>query len=258
MLDRLNSILSKNHSKGDPASVAIEGRDIPLLWNRNPRSRNISLRADVVRGVIKITLPVHAPTQSAMDFIVRKKNWIATRFETAPLPVPIENGAVIAFEGEPHAIIWDENMGRTIIQESGLIRIGGPKDHIQSRVIRWMKEQARVTFSDDIDHYCSIAKAAVPKLSIGDARGRWGSCSTRGTIRLNWRLIMAPTYVRCSVIAHEVAHIRHMNHSSDFYAWLDVIFEGNRSAADKWLKQYGVGLYMIGLPKGRNSRKSEI
>lgn len=245
MLDRLNSILSKNRSS-EPDFVTIEGRDIGLIWNRNPRARNISLRTDVVRGVIKISLPTHAPSASALEFIHRKTQWIATRFEAAPQHVVIEEGAQIAFEGDSHVIIWDESLGRKIIQETGVIRLGGPKDHIPNRIIRWMKEQARITYSDDINHYCSIAKAPVPKLSIGDARGRWGSCSTRGTIRLNWRLIMAPASVRCSVIAHEVAHIKHMNHSPAFYDWLDTIYEGDRLEADAWLKRHGTGLYMIG------------
>lgn len=247
MLDRLNSILSNNRSKSDPTSIIIEGREIALLWNRNARSRNISLRADTVRGALKISLPTHAPARSALDFIDRKKEWIAARFEAAPCAVPIEDGASIAFEGEPHDIIWDETVGRKIIHETGIIRLGGPQDHIKDRVTRWMKEEARIIFADDIAHYCAIAKAPVPTLSIGDARGRWGSCSTRGTIRLNWRLIMAPISVRCSVIAHEVAHIKHMNHSSAFYDWLDTIYEGDRLAADAWLKQHGTGLYMIGL-----------
>lgn len=245
MLDRLNSILSKNHSS-EPDSIIIEGREIGLIWNRNPRARNISLRTDVVRGAIKISLPMQAPSASAMEFIHRKTQWIATRFETAPKAVTIKDGAQIAYEGESHTIIWDEGLGRKIIQEAGVIRLGGPKDHIPNRIIRWLKEEARITYSGDINHYCNIAKAPIPKLSIGDARGRWGSCSTRGTIRLNWRLIMAPPSVRCSVIAHEVAHIKHMNHSPAFYDWLDTIYEGNRLEADAWLKRHGMGLYMIG------------
>ncbi len=245
MLDRLSSILSKNRSN-EPDTIIIEGREIGLTWKRNPRARNISLRTDVVRGVIKISLPMHAPSANAIEFIHSKTQWIAARFETAPKAITIEDGAQIAFEGESHTLRWDEDLGRKIIQEAGIIRIGGPKDHIPNRIMRWMKEQARITYSDDIAHYCAIAKAPIPKLSIGDARGRWGSCSTRGTIRLNWRLIMAPVSVRCSVIAHEVAHIKHMNHSAAFYKWLDTIYEGDRLAADAWLKRHGTGLYMIG------------
>ncbi len=252
MLDRLNSILSNNRSErhqtpSEPLSITIEGREIPIHWNRNKRSRSISLRTDIVKGHIKVTLPMQARASSAMQFIEKKKQWIATRFETAPKAVPIINGSVIAFEGESHTIIWDADMGRKIIQETGIIRLGGPEQHIQSRVIRWMKQQARIIFMDDIRHYCKTAKADVPSLSIGDARARWGSCSTRGTIRLNWRLIMAPVSVRCSVIAHEVAHIKHMNHSNAFYDWLDTIYEGDRTASDQWLKLHGTGLYMVGV-----------
>ncbi len=247
MLDRLNSILSKKSSDGHaPTCVIIEGREIPIQWKRSKRARSISLRADTVKGIIKISLPHNAATESAMKFLDRKKEWLATRFETAPKPVPIIDGAKIAYEGESHIIIWDEKLGRKIIQEFGVITLGGPKDHIQNRIIRWMKQQAHIIFMDDIAHYCAIAKAETPKLAIGDARGRWGSCSTRGTIRLNWRLIMAPVSVRCSVIAHEVAHIKHMNHSSAFYDWLDTIYEGDRLEADAWLKRHGIGLYMIG------------
>jgi len=247
MLERLNSILSKNHSdQGDPQSVWIEGQEIPLQWNRKKRLRSISLRADVINGVIKISLPFHASTNSAMQFIDRKKQWIASRFETAPSAIPIGNGTEITFEGEPHQIYWDEKLGRKIVHETGIIQLGGPKDHIQNRIIRWMKEQAYIIFMDDIRHYCKIAGSPTPKLSIGDARGRWGSCSTRGNIRLNWRLVMAPAYVRCSVIAHEVAHIKHMNHSAIFYQWLDTIYEGDRYQADQWLKLHGTGLYMVG------------
>lgn len=247
MLDRLNSILSKKSSdEQGPAFITIEGREIPIVWKRNKRARSISLRADTVKGVIKVSMPHHAPTVSAMTFLERKKEWLATRFETAPKPVPIAPNTQIAFEGESHIIIWDKDLGRRIKHETGTIALGGPIDHIQNRVIRWMQQQARIIFMDDIRHYCHIAKADIPKLAIGDARGRWGSCSTRGTIRLNWRLVMAPVSVRCSVIAHEVAHIKHMNHSAAFYDWLDTIYEGDRHQADQWLKHHGTGLYMIG------------
>ena len=57
---------------------------------------------------------------------------------------------------------------------------------------------------------------------------------------------MAPDEVRRSVVAHEVAHLRHMNHSADFYAWLDALFEGDRKSADHWLKAHGRGLYLVG------------
>jgi predicted metal-dependent hydrolase len=83
----------------------------------------------------------------------------------------------------------------------------------------------------------------VPPLSLSNARRRWGSCSARGTIRLNWRLVMAPDAVRRSVVAHEVAHLVHFDHSREFRALLGSLFEGDLAAADRWLKREGPGLY---------------
>jgi predicted metal-dependent hydrolase len=109
-----------------------------------------------------------------------------------------------------------------------------------------LQAEARRVFAEEIAHYCTKADEPVARLSLGDPRSRWGSCSTRGTISLSWRLIMAPPHVRRSVVAHEVAHIRHMDHSKAFYAWLDELYEGDRKAADRWLKMHGTGLQRVG------------
>ena len=149
-------------------------------------------------------------------------------------------------EGEAHLIEWQADWPRAICRSEGTIRLGGPEAMIEARVLRWLKAEARRVYTDEIAHYCEQAGEPVPRLSLGDPRSRWGSCSSRGTISLSWRLIMAPAHVRRSVIAHEVAHIRHMDHSRDFYSWLDQLYEGDRKAADRWLKMHGTGLQRVG------------
>ena len=127
------------------------------------------------------------------------------------------------------------------------IQVGGPQNRVADRILSWMKDRAREVYKSDLNEFCSIAKTDVPRLSVGDARRRWGSCSARGSIRLSWRLIMAPPMVRRSVVAHEVAHLRYMNHSRDFYDHLDQIFDGDRKEADQWLKANGNQLHAIGV-----------
>ena len=80
------------------------------------------------------------------------------------------------------------------------------------------------------------------------AQKRWGSCSDGGAsgqrrIRINWRLVQAPDFVRRSVAAHEVAHLVHFDHSPAFHALLGGIFEGDVAQADRWLKENGRSLY---------------
>jgi predicted metal-dependent hydrolase len=252
MLDHLKTILSNNLSKNwhsDPVAD-IEGEAVPVRIRRTAQARRISMRADVVKREIRITMPSYAPTSAAMDFVRAKSQWIAARLQSAPAVSPLSPRGTVAVEGEPHTIVWNPQAPRTVRMVEGIegreLHLGGPEDLVEGRILRWLKGEARRVFADDIAHYCTIAEEQVPLLSLGDQRSRWGSCSSRGTISLSWRLIMAPAYVRRSVIAHEVAHIRHMDHSPAFYAWFDNLFEGDRKVADRWLKMHGTGLQRVG------------
>ena len=248
MLDRLKTILSNSHSedwRADP-SVDIEGESVPVRIRRNPRARRISMRADAVKREIRITIPNYTPTATAMDFVAAKHQWIAARLQSAPDAAPISPGSEIAVEGEAHMIEWQADWPRSVKRCEGIFRVGGPEAMVEGRILRWLKSEARRIFTGEIAHYCAHADETPPRLSLGDPRSRWGSCSSRGTISLSWRLIMAPASVRRSVIAHEVAHMRHMDHSRDFYGWLDTLYEGDRKAADRWLKMHGTGLQRVG------------
>ncbi len=252
MLDRLKTILSSSLSDpkaGDPV-VDIEGEKVPVRIRRSSQAKRISMRADAIKREIRITMPPYAPTQAALSFVAQKREWIAARLESAPAASPIKAGIAIAFEGVAHRIEWSETAPRRVQRLEGpdepSLRVGGPEDMVAGRVLRWLKEQARTAMTAEIAEYCQAAGEAPPRLSLGDPRSRWGSCSSRGTISLSWRLIMAPAFVRRSVIAHEVAHMRHMDHSPAFYAWFDEIFEGDRRAADRWLKMHGTALQKVG------------
>lgn len=252
MLDRLSSIFS--NSRSDPV-IDIEGEAVPLRIRRNGLAKRVSLRVDTVKREIKATIPTWAPTASAVDFATKKRQWIATRLESAPPAAPLADGGSVGFLGEEHRIVWNAGATRKVRRvkdgDGWELHLGGPAEMVEARILRWLKAEARALFSAELAHYCERAGEVVPKLSLGDPRGRWGSCSSRGTISLSWRLVMAPPYVRRSVIAHEVAHIRHMNHSPAFYGWLDAIYDGDRKAADRWLKMHGSALQGVG--RGTNA-----
>ncbi len=248
MLDRLKTILSNSlfdPGGGDPL-VDIEGEDVPVRIVRNPRARRISMRVDAVKREIRITMPTYAQTKLAMDFVAQKRTWIAVRLQNTPDAAMLSGGGEVAIEGAAHVICWQADWPRKIQQHEGELRLGGPEAMVAPRILRWLKEEARRVYTAEIAHYCGVAGEDAPRLSLGDPRSRWGSCSSRGTISLSWRLIMAPPHVRRSVIAHEVAHIRHMDHSRDFYDWFETIYEGDRKAADRWLKMHGTGLQRVG------------
>lgn len=229
-----------------PQQLTINGRDYALVIRRHARARNIRLRTDPAKGALLLTLPGHARLGEAIAFARAQADWIEASFAKAGAHVALEPGALIPYRGVQHCIMWDARHGRKVIAADGAIRLGGASDLVETRLTRWLKAEAKRLCAADLADYCSRAECAVPALAISNAARRWGSCSANGTIRINWRLVMAPDDVRRSVVAHEVAHLRHMNHSADFYAWLDALFEGDRKSADRWLKAHGRGLYLVG------------
>jgi predicted metal-dependent hydrolase len=233
-------------ARPEALAINLDGVSYPVQLRRSKQARSIIVSADTVKGVVRLTLPAYASENQALRFAQSKADWLNARFAEAVPPVPVGDGGEIAFLGEPRVIRWSPDHGRTPLLVEDEIRLGGPAEHVESRVLRWLRTQARAIFAEDLQYYCQRAGTDLPRLAVGDARRRWGSCSGRRSIRLNWRLVMAPPHVRRSVVAHEVAHLRHMDHSRRFYALLDEIYESDRRVADRWLKEHGRGLHMVG------------
>jgi predicted metal-dependent hydrolase len=239
-------LLRKPAPSESPERLTINGRDYALVVRRHPRARAIRLRTDPAKGALLLTLPRHARLGEGIAFARTQADWIEASFARAGSGAPIAPGALIPYRGADHRIDWDARHGRTVLAADGIIRLGGAEDLVETRLTRWLKAEAKRLCTADLADYCGRASVPVPALALSSAARRWGSCSANGTIRINWRLVMAPDMVRRSVVAHEVAHLKHMNHSADFYAWLDHLFEGDRKTADRWLKAHGRGLYLVG------------
>lgn len=243
----LPDFLKRPFAKGASAAPRIEvgGRSIPIVIRRLGQARRMTMRLAPDGGEIRISMPQWGRTAEAIAFAGSRKDWLAAQLARHVAPAPLAPGATLPFRGE--ALLLDHVPGaaRRPTVDAGRLRIGGPETGLDSRIRRWLQAEAKAIFATDLSFYCARAKVPVPALALTNARSRWGSCSGKGVIRLNWRLIMAPDAVRRSVVAHEVAHLLHFDHSPRFHACLDALFEGDLPAANRWLKAHGRGLYAI-------------
>jgi predicted metal-dependent hydrolase len=121
--------------------------------------------------------------------------------------------------------------------------LGGSRESLPTRIRAWLEREGLALFETDMAEYCTAAGLDPVPVALSRAQRRWGSCSDRRRIRINWRLVQAPDFVRRSVVAHEVAHLVHFDHSPAFHALLGRIYEGDIAAADRWLKEHGRSLY---------------
>jgi predicted metal-dependent hydrolase len=140
-------------------------------------------------------------------------------------------------------IAWAPDAPRRPVLDDGAILLGGPRESLERRLHRWLESEALRLFGQDVADFAAAADVATPRILLSRARRRWGSCTSDGTVRLNWRLVMAPDYVRRSVVAHEIAHLVHFDHGPGFHGFLGDIYDGDLAAANRWLKREGRSLY---------------
>lgn len=213
---------------------------------RNPRSRRAKLSFDSVSGRVRLTLPPRAPLKAALRWASGHQDWIDKQLARLPEARPFADGARVPFDDAELTIVWDETSPRRVARDGDLLRCGGPAAGLSRRIELWLRREALRILTDESREFAAKAGVAVTAVTIGDPRGRWGSCSSSGAIRYSWRLILAPAFVRRSTVAHEIAHRIHMHHGPDFHALADALTEGDPADSRAWLRAHGAGLHWFG------------
>jgi hypothetical protein len=228
--------------------IELNGAVVPIALKRHRTARRLTLRLAPDGSEVRITLPRWAQGTEAIAFAHARRDWLAAQHAQVPRRSAPGPGDELRYRGEPVRIAWEERAPRRPALHGDALRVGGPASGVEVRLRRWLEREALNLFDADMRAYTSAAARDPVPVALSRAQRRWGSCSDGGKsgsarIRINWRLVQAPDFVRRSVVAHEVAHLVHFDHSPAFHALLRDIFEGDIREADRWLKAHGRGLY---------------
>ncbi len=216
---------------------------LPIVLRRHAKARRLTLRLAPDGSEVRITMPSWARTADALDFAKSRQEWLATQHAKIPPRERPGPGSILSYRGRQVQVEWQDGHPRNPALTNGVLQVGGPLSSLERRLRQWLERSALSLFENDARNYCDLAGIDCPPIALSRAQKRWGSCSDRQRIRLNWRLVQAPDCVRRSVVAHEVAHLIHFDHSPAFHALLDHLFEGEVTQADRWLKDNGRKLY---------------
>ncbi len=217
-------------------------------WRRSARARRISLRIDPRSGRVIVTLPSRAAQAAGMALLADHSGWINDRLARLPAPAPFADGVTVPLDGVPHRIRHQPGQRGDAVQGTEL-RIGGAPEFLARRVTDLLRTEARRRLAPLAAEKARAAGLQPRRVVVKDTRSRWGSCTADGTLMFCWRLAMAPLLVQDYVVAHEVAHLRHMDHGRGFWA-LVATLTPHRCAATAWLDAHGAGLQRVGLPGG--------
>jgi len=183
---------------------------------------------------------IDAALAERADWIVRKLvDWRDYTRRRERAAIRWEEGATIPFLGRSLVLRIDPGHGGKPRLDGHELRLGLPPqagaDQLRDRVQAWLQQRAREHFAERIAHFAREHGVAPTRWALSSARTRWGSCTADGAIRLNWRLMHFPPEIVDYVIAHELAHLRELNHGPQFWSTVGELFP-DWQRARAWLR----------------------
>lgn len=231
---------------GENFEIDIGGTRIVVRVRRHHASRRYRLRYHAVDGELRLTLPLRQRLGPARAWVTEQSGWIVRQMAARPAGgVFVTDGTMIPWHDGDIRVCWDEHMPRSVQIDQGRLMVGGEKTSIGPRLRRWLQAEARLEFGERSRAMAQAEQLPLTTVSVGDPRSRWGSCSASGAIRYSWRLVMAPDDVRHAIVAHEVAHLAHMNHGPRFHALADRLGGAANARSRDWLKANGARLHAL-------------
>ena len=219
----------------------------------NPRARRVSLRADPVVGEVIATAPSPERLKDAAAFARSRSDWIAQRMADRPAPAGLGDGEMVTVFGVPCILETGGRRLRWLATPDGTSRrlTGCGETAVDPQlVVRALRREALSVFRQRVQIHCAALAVPTPSIAVMDARTRWGSCTPAGreraaSIRLSWRLSLAPAEVSDYVVAHECAHLIEANHGPGFWSHVHALV-GDHRPHRQWLRTYGSSLHAFG------------
>ena len=205
-------------------------------------STRLSLRVSSISESVTLTAPVNTKQDVLLKFLESKETWLKEKLlRISDKKVEVDLGGLIPIFGiEKQLEICSESSNVSIIDNS--IRIPTTVSQPGLAVENYLKKLAKEEFTNVANYYCDKLGVSYASIKLRDTRSRWGSCSSNSNLMFSWRLIMAPKNVIRYLVAHEVTHLKHFNHSRDFWFEIRSIF-GSYENERKWLRTEGINLH---------------
>lgn len=215
---------------------------LPLVIRRHQRAKRICLRYNPTDHAISLTLPRHTRVSDGLIFLMQKSEWLVETLRDMPTKKQIKPGVVIPLLGKRVRIKNDPDLKRKWVIRDDVLYVSGERTEFAENVTEALRKIASQTLTSLANRYADRIGRKISRISVRDTRSRWGSCSSTARLSFSYRLIFAPKEVMEYVVAHEVAHLRHMNHSAAFWNCVESICPDYDAAKD-WLKLHGKDLY---------------
>lgn len=233
---------------------------VPLLQRVNARAKRYKLV--VSPEGVTLVLPSRYRQEAAVEFVRQHARWAQEQWQRMEAHVAQrmqygvfdgEPGSEVTYFGEtiPWRVEYGHKRGNAELIDGEMVfqlRNEEPEEddawNLTRLLKRWYKEEAARQAAPMVAHYSKLLKVRPTSIQFKDTQSRWGSCHPDGRIMFQWRLIIPPHWVMDYVVAHELAHLRHADHSPAFWKLLEKVAP-HTPHAKAWLKHYGWTLHEL-------------
>lgn len=217
--------------------MQIEGID-NFIRSPNRRTLSISISRE---AKVSVRAPMNMPMDAVCRFVHDKKSWIEAKKNAilqrnaSSVPKEFVEGEDFLFKGQPYQLQFEADAAIPIVFDKAFIISERYRHKARQMLVGWYEMKAEQIIGERVKVYAEAFLIDYSKVKVVDSRSQWGSCTIDGNLSFCWRLVMCPTRIIDYVVAHELAHRRHMNHSPAFWA-LVAKMRPDYKEQQQWLK----------------------
>lgn len=220
------------------------------------KKKNIAIQI-TPDGIVRVTSPEYIEDSYIYDVVYKRADWIISKLKLVKdmnntiLNKVYSKGDGIVYQGKEYKlkVIDEDKVQEGIKLKCGEfeVRVNAELDdnekekHIREKLREWYKHEAFKVFKERTRFYSEILRLYPNNIRVKEQKSLWGSCSSKNNINFNWKLIMAPEAVLDYIVVHELCHLKHRDHSKNFWNLVEKIIPDYKEKR-KWLKENGRSL----------------
>jgi predicted metal-dependent hydrolase len=225
----------------------IHGKGFDAEVIRTDRRKTATVK--VVEGKVSVVVPRSTTTDKVEALVIRKTRWIREKLllhreHQPPKPKEYVSGECFTYLGRNYRLKVESGPAKSVKLKGGRLVVQVPpsvqkrNQYVQAALTEWYRTHALQKLREKVDRYSKMVRVSPSSVGIKTFTGRWGSCSTKGNMEFNWKVIIAPNRIVDYVVVHELCHLHHHNHSPEFWKCVERVFPDYKESKE-WLKSNG-------------------
>ena len=233
-------VYMKKQQKLPSESIILDklGHNIKIPVRYSSRAKRISIRVN--HNGAELILP-NKHYNAGYRFLLSKESWVRQKLQNAIKHEPIDDKTIPIF-GEIYSLQHIEANYCNVLIKQNLVEVYSNIPHDKSILIKFLRDKLLLEVTKLVDFFSAKHELSFSKIRIMNNKNKWGSCSSKGVLSFNWRLVFAPKEILEYLVVHEMCHIIEMNHSIRFWNLVETLYP-NYKLAKLWLKGNGIRLH---------------